>query len=73
MNKLIEKIINNSFVKDTGLIAKSKIYYYEGKPYVGYIVYQTYKFFWFTRYVYHGSVHELEELVKEYPNIKIVY
>lgn len=72
LKSYIKKIIDNGFINDTGLIARSKLYYYEGKPYYGYIIYRTCKFFWITRYMYHDAVHDIEILNVEYNGIKII-
>ncbi len=70
---LVKKIISNCFVNNTGLVAKGIIYQYEGKPFAGYVVYVTYKFFWITRYKTFDHIDSLETLNKIYPNIRIIY
>ncbi len=73
IRQFLKKIISNCFVGNTGLVAKGIIYQYNGRPFAGYVVYQTYKFFWFTRYKTFDHIDSLETLNKIYPNIRIVY
>ncbi len=73
LKEKLKKTINNCFVNDTGLVAKGIIYQYEGKPFAGYVIYQTYKFFWITQYKTIDHIDSLETLKEEYPNIKVIY
>jgi hypothetical protein len=70
---IINKIISSGFVNDCGIIAKPRIYHYEGMPYVGYVIYLKKKFFWFYRYKIINAVPDIEDLRKEYEGIEIVY
>jgi hypothetical protein len=73
IKKFIKKIIDKGFIKDTGIVAQVKLYYYEGKPYFGYVIYNTSVFFWVTCYKYFDSVPDSEELDNQYKGIKVIY
>jgi hypothetical protein len=73
MKTKLKNFISRGFVDNMGLVAQPKIYQFEGKPYVGYVIYQEYISFWMTFYHLVDVVPDLEDLHKKYEGIKIVY
>ena len=69
----IKKFISSGFVNNCGLVARPVIFQYEGKPDVGYIVYQKWKFFWIPRYMYVEAIPDIETLREKFGDVKILY
>ncbi len=69
----LKKFILSGFVNNCGLVVRPVIFQYEGKPEVGYVVYQKWKFFWIPRYMFVEAIADIEDLIKKYGDVKINY
>lgn len=68
---MLKKIVNYLFNDNVGYFVQEHIYFYEGRPYIGYVVCQGFRFFGIYGYTRIVHTPDKETLIEDITRLKL--